>query len=76
MNKKVLRLDISVNNVLTMAELDSLQQLVDVLADEDLIDAVRIFLKDLEQVLFQVLEDQIQTVAPIHQESDAERGCE
>ena len=56
MNEEVLRLDIPVNDVLAMAVLYSLEQLVDILADKVFFDSIGILLEDLKQVLFEVLE--------------------
>ena len=64
MNEQVFRLDVPVDHVLAMTVLDGLEQLIDVLADQDFIDAVGVLLEDLEQVLLEILKDQIQTVAP------------
>ena len=64
MDEQVFGLDVSVDHVLAMAVLDGLEQLIDVLADQYLIDTVRVLLEDLEQVLLEVLKDQIQAVAP------------
>ena len=74
MDEKVLRLDISVNNVLAMAVLDGFQQLVDVLTDKNLIDAIGVLLEDLEQILLQVLEDEVQTVASTRNEDEKANG--
>ena len=74
MNEEVFRLDVSVDHILAMAVLDGLEQLIDVLADKDFIYAVGVLLEDLEQVLFEILKDQIQAVAP---ENDNHEGqCE
>ena len=50
------------DNVVTVAEFDGLQQLVDV--DSHLVEvySVRVLLKDFKQVFLQILEDQIKTV--------------
>ena len=71
MDEQVFGLDVSVDNVLAMTVLDGLEQLIDVLADQHLIDTVRVLLEDLEQVLLEVLKDQIQAVAP-KQENQSE----
>ena len=70
MNEQVFRLDVSVDYILAMAVLDGLEQLIDVLADQYLIDTVRVLLEDLEQVLLEVLKDQIQAVAPKFDKED------
>ena len=71
MNEQVFGLDVSMDHVLAMAVFDGLEQLIDVLADQHLIDTVRVLLEDLEQVLLEVLKDQIQAVAP-KQENQSE----
>ena len=53
------------DDVLAVAVLDRLQQLVDVLADQVELDAVGVLLEDLEQILLQVLEDEVQAVASV-----------
>ena len=67
MDQQVLGLDVPMDDVLAVAVLDSLQQLVDVLADEVELDAVGVLLEDLEQVLLQVLKDEVQAVASVTQ---------
>ena len=67
MDQQVLGLDVPMDDVLAVAVLDRLQQLVDVLADQVELDAVRVLLEDLEQVLLQVLEDEVQAVASVIQ---------
>ena len=51
------------DHVLAMAELDSLQQLVDKVAHLVQLDAVWVLFKQLEQVLLDVFEHQVQTIA-------------
>ena len=65
MDQQVLGLDVPMDDVLAVAVLDRLQQLVDVLADQVELDAVRVLLEDLEQILLQVLEDEVQAVASV-----------
>ena len=65
MDQQVLGLDVPMDDVLAVAVLDRLQQLVDVLADEVELDAVGVLLEDLEQILLQVLEDEVQAVASV-----------
>ena len=65
MDQQVLGLDVPVDDVLAVAVLDRLQQLVDVLADQVELDAVGVLLEDLEQILLQVLEDEVQAVASV-----------
>ena len=74
MDEKVLRLDITVNNILAMAVLDGFQQLVDVLTDKNFIDAIGVLLENLEQILLQVLEDEVQTVASTRNEDEKANG--
>ena len=64
-DQQVLGLDVPMDDVLAVAVLDRLQQLVDVLADQIELDAVGVLLEDLEQVLLQVLEDEVQAVASV-----------
>ena len=45
------------DHVLAMAVFDGLEQLIDVLADQHLIDTVRVLLENLKQVLLEVLKD-------------------
>lgn len=52
------------DDVLTVAVLDSLEQLVNVVADLIELDSIRVLLENLKQVFIEILEDQIQTVAP------------
>ena len=65
MDQQVLGLDVPMDDVLAVAVLDRLQQLVDVLADQVKLDAVGVLLEDLEQILLQVLEDEVQAVASV-----------
>ena len=65
MDQQVLGLDVPMDDVLAVAVLDRLQQLVDVLADEVELDAVGVLLEDLKQILLQVLEDEVQAVASV-----------
>ena len=65
MDQQVLGLDVPMDDVLAVAVLDRLQQLVDVLADQVELDAVGVLLEDLEQILLQVLEDEVQAVASV-----------
>ena len=65
MDQQVLGLDVPVDDVLAVAVLDRLQQLVDVLADQVKLDAVGVLLEDLEQILLQVLKDEVQAVASV-----------
>ena len=74
MDEKVLRLDITVNNILAMAVLDGFQQLVDVLTYKNFIDAIGVLLENLEQILLQVLEDEVQTVASTRNEDEKANG--
>ena len=70
MDEQVFGLDVSMDHIFAMAVFDGLEQLIDVLADQYLIDTVRVLLEDLEQVLLEVLKDQIQAVAPTFDKGD------
>ena len=65
MDQQVLGLDVPMDDVLAVAVLDRLQQLVDEAADLVKLDAVGVLLEDLEQILLQVLEDEVQAVASV-----------
>ena len=69
-DQQVLGLDVPMDDVLAVAVLDRLQQLVDVLADQVELDAVGVLLEDLEQILLQVLEDEVQAVASVTQKKE------
>ena len=70
MDEQVFGLDVSMDHILAVAVFDGLEQLIDVLADQHLIDTVRVLLENLKQVLLEVLKDQIQTVAPKFDKED------
>ena len=61
-DEQVLWLDVSVNHVFAMAELDSLQQLVDKVADLVQFNSIRVLFKHLQQVLLDVFEHEIQAI--------------
>ena len=63
MDKKVLGLDVSMNNVLAMTKFDSFQQLVDIIANHVFLNTIGVLFKNFEQVLLEVFEDQVQAVA-------------
>ena len=63
-DEEVLRLDVAMDDIVAMAILDGLQQLVDVMAHLVQFNSVWVLLQDFQEVLVQVLKDQVQTVAP------------
>ena len=64
-DQQVLWLNVSMDHIFAMAVLDSLQQLVDVVAYLVKLDSIRVFFEDFQQVFLKVLEDQVEAVAPI-----------
>ena len=64
-DQQVLWLNVSMDHIFAMAVLDSLQQLVDVVAYLIKLDSIRVFFEDFKQVFLKVLEDQVEAVAPI-----------
>ena len=64
-DQQVLWLNVSMDHIFAMAVLDSLQQLVNVVAYLIKLDSIRVFFEDFKQVFLKVLEDQVEAVAPI-----------
>ena len=63
MNQQIFWLDISVNDLLAMAVFNGFEQLVDVVAHLVELNAIWVLFKDFEEILFEVFEHKIKTVA-------------
>lgn len=68
-DEQIFRLDVSMYDVLAVAVLNSLEQLVNVVADLIELDSIWVLLKNLKQVFVKILEDQVETVAPVENQN-------
>jgi hypothetical protein len=63
-DEQIFWLDVSMDDVITVAEFYCFEQLVDVFLDRLRVKAIGLLLQYLEQVLLKILEDQVQSVFP------------